>query len=179
MSAVSIRAAARSDLPAVLKLYAQPTIDDGAILPLEAAQAVFERFRAYPDYTLYVAVEAGGAVVGSFALLVMDNIGHLGAPSGLVEAVVVDPARHREGIGRRMMHFALARCREKGCYKMALSANIKRDKAHAFYESLGFQRHGYSFLVDLAVTPSPRPSRGEGRGEGRSRRAPISARRGG
>ncbi len=28
---------------------------------------------------------------------------------------------------------------------LSLSANMKRAKAHAFYESLGFERHGYSF----------------------------------
>jgi hypothetical protein len=33
--------------------------------------------------------------------------------------------------------------------KLALSSNFKRNAAHAFYDSLGFQRHGYSFLVDL------------------------------
>jgi GNAT superfamily N-acetyltransferase len=79
----------------------------------------------------------------------MDNLGHLGAPSGVIEDVVVDPALHRAGIGRAMIEFAIAHCREKGCYKAALSANMKRDEAHAFYESLGFQRHGYSFLMEL------------------------------
>jgi predicted GNAT family acetyltransferase len=37
--------------------------------------------------------------------------------------------------------------REAGCYKMALSSNVKRAAAHAFYESLGFERHGYSFVI--------------------------------
>jgi GNAT superfamily N-acetyltransferase len=93
-------------------------------------------------------------IVGSFALLVMDNLGHLGAPSGIVEDVVVAPARQSSGIGAAMMRFALDRCRQKGCYKMVLSSNAKRLRAHAFYESLGFERHGYSFRVDLErVTP--------------------------
>ena len=30
---------------------------------------------------------------------------------------------------------------------MALSSNLKREAAHAFYESLGFEKHGYSFRV--------------------------------
>jgi hypothetical protein len=49
-----------------------------------------------------------------------------------------------------MMAFARNRCREKGCYKLVLSSNGKRERAHAFYESLGFARHGYSFRLDLA-----------------------------
>ena len=32
---------------------------------------------------------------------------------------------------------------------LALSSNLKRDAAHAFYDSLEFQRHGYSFLMPL------------------------------
>jgi GNAT superfamily N-acetyltransferase len=46
------------------------------------------------------------------------------------------------------MTHALEVCRGKGCYKMALSSNLKRQKAHDFYDSLGFERHGYSFRVD-------------------------------
>jgi GNAT superfamily N-acetyltransferase len=46
-----------------------------------------------------------------------------------------------------MMEHALAECRIRGCYKTSLSANLKREPAHAFYESLGFERHGYSFRV--------------------------------
>ena len=143
---VTIRAATGTDLPAVLALYAQPEIDDGAVLPLAEAERIFARFAAYPDYRLFVAVD-GEAVVGSFALLVMDNLGHLGARSAVVEDVVVDPARQGGGIGRAMMAHALAEARAKGCYKLALSSALKRDRAHAFYEGLGFDRHGYSFLV--------------------------------
>ena len=49
-----------------------------------------------------------------------------------------------------MMQFALDLCRAKGCYKLMLSSNAKREHAHAFYESLGFERHGFSFRVNLS-----------------------------
>jgi ribosomal protein S18 acetylase RimI-like enzyme len=148
---VMIRAAEEADLPAILALYAQPEIDDGDVLSVEDAAKIFRRFADYPDYRLFVAEEEG-VVVGSFALLIMDNLGHLGAPSALVEDVVVDPDRHGAGIGKTMMRAALAEARRKGCYKIALSANQKRERAHAFYESLGFERHGYSFLMTLEET---------------------------
>ena len=143
---VSIREATEADLPSVLGLYAQPEIDDGDVTPLAQAQEIFARFKRYPDYKLYVATD-GDEIVGSLALLIMDNLGHRGAPSGVVEDVVVDPARQNEGIGRQMMAFAVERCRERGCYKVALSSNLKRERAHNFYESLGFEKHGYSFRV--------------------------------
>jgi GNAT superfamily N-acetyltransferase len=147
-AAIMVREATAADIPAVLALYAQPELDDGKVLPIDEAVALHQRFARYPDYALYVALERD-TVVGSFALLVMDNLGHLGAPSGIVEDVVVAPQRQGHGVGQAMMRFALERCREKRCYKLVLSSNARRARAHAFYEKLGFERHGYSFRVDL------------------------------
>ena len=151
--AIHIRAAATADLPGVLALYAQPGMDDGRVLPIQDAEHIFARFARYPDYTLYVA-EADRQIVGSFALLIMDNLGHLGAHSAIVEDVVVDPALHGNGVDQTMMRFAMARAREKRCYKLVLSSNAKRERAHAFYESLGFERHGFSFRVAVEGTPA-------------------------
>jgi GNAT superfamily N-acetyltransferase len=148
--ALNIRPAAETDLRKVLEIYAQPDLDDGVVMSLDEAREVFERFSRYPDYTLYVAC-VGDEIVATFALLIMDNLAHLGTPSGIIEDIAVAPEWQRRGIGRRMIEFALDRCRAKGCYKLALSANAKRASAHAFYESLGFTRHGYSFAVELAA----------------------------
>jgi GNAT superfamily N-acetyltransferase len=151
---VRIREATLADLPSVLALYAQPDIDCGNMLPAAQAEQIFARFKQYPDYRLYVA-ESGNRVVGTFALLIMDNLAHQGARSGLVEDVVVDAASQRRGIGRRMMAFALDRCRAAGCYKMTLSSNLKRRAAHRFYEDLEFARHGYSFSANVPMPNHP------------------------
>ncbi|MGU3495778.1 GNAT family N-acetyltransferase [Xanthobacteraceae bacterium A53D] len=159
MSEPSIRPATAHDLSAIMALYAQPGMDDGKVLPLDEAKAIFARFARYPDYVLYVA-EDGAEIVGTFALLVMDNLGHLGAPSAIVEDVVVSPARQGSGVGGVMMRFAMRKAAGKGCYKLVLSSNAKRVKAHQFYENLGFRRHGLSLHVDLtptgeAIPPAP------------------------
>ena len=36
-----------------------------------------------------------------------------------------------------------------GCYKVTLSSGLKRSGAHAFYESMGFRCHGFSYLLSL------------------------------
>lgn len=143
---VSIREAEKRDLPGVLALYAQPDLDDGVVLPMIDAERIFARFERYPDYTLYVA-ELDGRIVGTFAMLVMDNLGHMGAPSAIVEDVAVGPMLQSKGVGRAMMAFAMERAKDKNCYKLVLSSNAKRERAHAFYENIGFERHGYSFRV--------------------------------
>lgn len=150
---IVVRPAAEADLAAVLALYAQPGMDDGRMLPLDEARRMLARFARYPDYTLYVA-ELDGEIVGTFALLIMDNLGHLGAPSAIVEDVVVAPAAQGRGIGQAMMEFARQRGMEKRCYKLVLSSNAKRERAHAFYEQLGYERYGYCFRLDLSsVSP--------------------------
>lgn len=151
MSPIDFRKATRLDLPDILRLLAQPDMDGGEVLRLAEAERIFERMARYPDYGMIVALREG-RIVGSFALLVMDNLAHRGAPSGVIEDVVVDPACQGQGIGQAMMEHALRLCGEKGCYKAALSSNLKRTRAHAFYESLGFERHGYSFRT----VPPPR-----------------------
>jgi GNAT superfamily N-acetyltransferase len=136
------------DLQHVLRLYAQPDFDDGDVLSEAEGRALYERFLTYPDYKIYVA-EQDGRIVGSFALLVMLNLGHRGAPSAIIEDVVVDPTMQGRGVGAQMMHAAMDLSRAKGCYKLVLSSNAKRVRAHAFYENLGFTRHGVSFSVTL------------------------------
>jgi GNAT superfamily N-acetyltransferase len=88
-------------------------------------------------------------IVGTFELMIMDNLAHSGMPSGIVEDVVVRPGFRSQGIGKKMMQFALDECKKAGCYKMTLSSNIKRERAHKFYESLGFKKHGFSFQIDI------------------------------
>jgi GNAT superfamily N-acetyltransferase len=147
---VEIRKATEADLPAILRLYAQPGIDDDQVLALDAASAIFQRMATYPRYHVYVALRED-AIVGTFALLVMDNLAHVGAPSAVVEDVIVDEAIRGRGVGGAMMKFAMKVTAECGCYKLTLSSNLRRTDAHAFYRSLGFEQHGISFLVNLRI----------------------------
>ena len=152
---VNVRPAVPADLPAVLELYRE--LDPADVYDLGEARAVFDRMARYPDYTLFVAEvdgRNGREVLGTFTLLVMENIAHRGAHTAIIEAVAVAGASQGQGIGRVMMRAALDLAREKGCYKAALSTRMAREKAHAFYESLGFQRHGFSFYTDVQEAPA-------------------------
>jgi GNAT superfamily N-acetyltransferase len=143
-----VRQADEADLPGILAIYAQPALDDGDVLTVEDARAWLRSLAAYPSYKLYVA-DDDGAIAGTFALLVMANLAHRGAPSGIVEDVGVAPERHGRGIGKLMMEHAMRVCAAAGCYKLVVSSNARRTSAHAFYESLGFEQHGVSFHVKL------------------------------
>ena len=144
---IQIKKAKEDDLPQILNLYAQPDMDNREVLSLDSARKILNKLKKYPEYTIFVAT-SNGETVGTFSLLIMDNLVHGGTPSGIVEAIVVAPEYRGIGIGGKMMGFARERCREFGCYKLILSTNLRRDKAHRFYESLGFERHGYSYLIN-------------------------------
>ena len=145
---LTVRPGTRADLPAVLALYGQPDFNGDNVLSLEEAEAKLARFADYPDYILYVA-EQNGAIVGTFCLMVIDNLARRGRFSGLIEAVVVSSGHQGEGLGKIMLRRAIEMAAEKGCYKVALSSGFKAENAHAFYDSLGFERHGVSFLLPL------------------------------
>ncbi len=141
---LTIREAQAQDLAVVLELYRELGSEQ---VRLEEAEGILRRMQQYPDYRLYVAI-LENRIVGTFVLLIMDNLAHGSAPMGVVDNVAVHPDLQRQGIGAEMMRFAMKRCREKGCYKLSLSTNLKREVAHRFYESLGFQKHGFSFIVE-------------------------------
>lgn len=151
MSDLTVRRAGKPDLPAVLDLYAE--LNSGRVATLEQAEALLVRLEtAYPDYGLYVA-EVDGAIVGTFCLVILDNIAHWGMPSALVESVVVASGHRGGGLGRAMMHEAFRLAQARGCYKLALSSNVDAKPAHVFYERLGFERYGYSFRLDPPFLP--------------------------
>ena len=142
----SFREASSADIEALLGLYELLEFKPVQSLSLEAARVRFERYQEYPNYRIYVA-ELGEVIVGTFALIIVDSVAHAGKPFAVVEDVVVSQDCQGRGIGKRMMEFAMCRCKEFGCYKLTLSSHLKRQKAHSFYESLGFEKHGFSFFI--------------------------------
>ncbi len=148
MADIEIRDAVDSDLPGVLEILADSGIDGGSSFTLDEAREHLARLRASPNFRLLVAV-VDGELAGTYSLLIIGKLGKRGTPAGVVEDVAVAPNRQGQGIGKAMMAHALEECRKAGCYKMALSSNVKREDAHRFYESLGFTRHGYSFVTWL------------------------------
>lgn len=145
---ITIREIHFDDIAGVLELYGQPDMDNGKTLTKEEAKSIYKRMLSYPNYKVYAAVDHS-QIVGTFALAIMDNLANQGAPSGLIEDVVVKTEWQGRGIGKQMMNYAMEVCRHYGCYKAALSSNLKRKDAHAFYEKLGFKNVDTAFLLSL------------------------------
>jgi ribosomal protein S18 acetylase RimI-like enzyme len=149
MNSVTIREAIEDDIPAIFGVYSSAGIGDESSFSVVEAKAHFAKLKQYPSFRVFVAL-VDQAIVGTYALLIMENMAKRDRRSGVVENVAVHPLHQGRGVGRAMMQHALEQCRQADCYKLTLSSNLKRTDAHRFYDALGFERHGYSFRVELS-----------------------------
>ena len=66
-----------------------------------------------------------------------------------MDNVVIDHNYRSRGIGTLLTDYIIQYAREKSCATMMLDAYLENDKAHAFYERVGFVRRGYHFIKSL------------------------------
>ncbi len=135
---VVIRSAEDGDLDGIARLHGGP--------PTGAQRVAWREMMAAPRLTVYVA-DRGGEVVGTLSVQVMPNLGYEGRPSAFLEAMVVDAACRRRGVGRRLVERALGDLRAAGCRKVQLLSHKRHadDGAHAFYRDLGFTAEAEGF----------------------------------
>jgi GNAT superfamily N-acetyltransferase len=74
---------------------------------------------------------------------------HRPAPVGRVSVMIVDEAYRGRGIGALLMAEAEKRLAERGCKIIEVTSNMRRDRAHHFYEQLGYERTSYRFMIKL------------------------------
>jgi GNAT superfamily N-acetyltransferase len=149
LAELDVRDAKRTDIRTLIDLYTAAGLDTRGAHDETEMRMHWDRMRtAAPGVRVFI-FSLDGMPVGTYTLFILPLLAHNGAPEAIVEDVAVHPEAQGQGIGRRMMDHARELAREAGCYKLALSSNQKRVEAHAFYERLGFERHGVSF----AVTP--------------------------
>lgn len=143
---INIMELEKSDLALYLVLLKE--LDEENNLTLHDGEQLLKKTRQYPFYKVYKMV-LDEMMVGTFSLLICDSFSHGGKRFAIVENVVVHPNFHRRGIGKEMMRKAIEIAGLNNCYKLMLSSNEKRKEAHAFYEALGFQKHGVSYQTEV------------------------------
>ncbi len=137
-----IRRAVEADLPVVVRLLALE--DEGVKRSDEASEPLDPRYAdglaamtADPRNSFLVA-EIRGRVVGAFQFTVIQQLSHRGGRVGQIESVIVDPSVRSRGVGEAMMRWAIDEARRRGCFRVQLTTNKVRRRAHRFYERLGF-----------------------------------------
>jgi GNAT superfamily N-acetyltransferase len=139
---VTLRAARRQDVPALVALIAADQLgatrdgvrDDS---DLAAYLTAFEAIDADRAHILLVA-ESAGEIVGTMQLSFLPGLARRGALRAQIEAVRVAAGMRGSGLGAAMMAWAIDESRRRGCALVQLTTDKSRLDAHRFYQRLGF-----------------------------------------
>ena len=143
ISRITIRRARRDDVGIIVKMLADDALG-GARERLEDSlpQSYFNAFEQVdrdPNLQLVVAVDGEGAVVGCLQLCILPGLSSQGASRGLIEDVRVAAHCRSRGVGEKIVQWAVAEARAKGCALVELLTHNTRIDAQRFYARLGFQ----------------------------------------
>ncbi len=69
--------------------------------------------------------------------------------TGMIGDVFVLKEYQSKGLGAEIIREVIEVAREKKCTKLIPLSRFENVRAHAFYERLGFKKHGFEFRLDL------------------------------
>jgi GNAT superfamily N-acetyltransferase len=140
MTEVIMRRARAEDVDDIVAMLADDSLGATRERPGDPGYArTFQALDADPGQLLAVA-EVDGEVVGTLQLTFIPGLSRVGATRAQIEAVRVRADRRGSGLGKRMIDWAVAEARARGCVLIQLTSDASRTEAHRFYERLGFVR---------------------------------------
>ncbi len=138
----TIRRVVEADLPVVVGLLCIEDEgmkrDDDPREPLDSRYADALSAMAGDPSNSFLVAEVEGRIVGAFQFTVIQQLSHHGGRVAQVESVIVHPSVRGHGIGEAMMRWAIGEARRRRCFRVQLTTNKVRKRAHRFYERLGF-----------------------------------------
>lgn len=140
---IVLRRAVRDDVPAIVGLLAADQLGAGReSASHEPYLRAFDAIDADPAHLLLVAEigEPGTAaeLVGTLQLSVLPGLARQGAARAQIEAVRVRSDLRGRRLGEFMLQWTIDESRRRGCRLVQLTTDKSRDRAHRFYERLGF-----------------------------------------
>jgi len=149
-----VRRARPEDLPAIVRLFVIPDVgnvkNERPETPLPAAYAdALAAIDADPN-NMFMVAELEGRIVGVFQLTIIQQLTNQGARVAQIESVVVDTDVRGRGVGEAMMRWAIDEARRRRCFRVQLTSNKVRKRAHAFYARLGFTptHEGFKLAIE-------------------------------
>lgn len=148
LPAIRVRVATAEDADVLARLLAEMDDESPQSDAVDVVCGLLDEMARYPHFHCYLVFD-GETPVATFSLLVFRSPSHGASRQAVLDAVVVTRSRRGQGFGEAMLKEAMRIATDAGCYKLALSSNLKRMDAHRFYETLGFAQHGISFGIAL------------------------------
>ncbi len=123
----------------LLELFKYLNPDDLPLPSENVVDQVWNDFLNDPKIHCIVG-EFDGRLVASCTLIIVPNLTRGAHPYGLIENVVTHADYRQQGIGTRLLRYALQLAWEKQCYKVMLLTGRQQEETLRFYEKAGFQR---------------------------------------
>lgn len=128
-----VRPASSSDAPQLASLAGQL----GYASTPEQVDSRFRQIAQEREHLILVAEDSGGALAGYIEVFPFRTIG---ADARIeIASLVVDESCRSQGVGRLLMEHAEAWGRANGFAEAGLRSNVIRERAHMFYENLGYR----------------------------------------
>jgi GNAT superfamily N-acetyltransferase len=96
------------------------------------------------DSDEYLSVELNGKVIGFCSFAIVNNFWQEGQIA-YVYAMIIDDSFRGQGIGTELLKRVFDKAKLRGCKKIELDSGFPREKAHKFYEKIGFEKRAYLF----------------------------------
>lgn len=96
----------------------------------------------------FLCAEVKGEVVGFCSFCRMLSFWKEGY-IGYIPELIVDEHHRGRGIGRALLASMAEAAKETGCKLIELDSGFHRERAHRFYESIGFTKRAYMFSKEL------------------------------
>ena len=143
ISSITIRHARRDDVGVIVAMRADDPLGSARERledPVPASYfRAFEALEHASHIQLVVAEDEDGAVIGCLQLCILPGLSSQGASRGLIEDVRVATHCRSRGVGEKIVQWAVAEARAKGCALVELLTHSTRVDAQRFYARLGFQ----------------------------------------
>ncbi|HBW38463.1 GNAT family N-acetyltransferase [Desulfosporosinus sp. BICA1-9] len=142
---IIIRNSKLEDFDDVILLFNQ--LWPGKELNINDLMVVFSR-GIQSDSDELLCVEQNGKVIGFCSFAIVNNFWQEGYIA-YVYAMIIDDSFRGRGIGTELLKKAFDKAKLRGCKKIELDSGFQREKAHKFYEKIGFTKRAYLFSKDL------------------------------
>jgi ribosomal protein S18 acetylase RimI-like enzyme len=130
---VTVRAASAADAGLLAALSGQLGYPSSAEIVRERLGRILQE----DNRIIYVAEVENGHIAGWIEVYARELL--IVEWRAEIEGLIVDESYRGCGIGRHLVDRAETWAREKACKTIYVRSNVIREKAHAFYEDLGFE----------------------------------------
>jgi GNAT superfamily N-acetyltransferase len=140
-----------SDIPKLVDLLRSLFEQEEEFEPYsEAQRKALSKIILDPKIGIVLIVRGDEKILGMINILFTEST-TLGSRAAILEDMVVMSKSRREGIGSKLIDYAIGEAKKEGCKRITLLADVENIKAQSLYQKKGFVKSKmtpYRFLLD-------------------------------